>query len=93
MEQLDLAVAETKPTNTRYRVAVLNLDWAGAQIYVGLVGLNGEAKSHTYTGATATTLMNQLNTLNMSTTSLHKRILQRLATDGVLSGTVSGSPD
>lgn len=46
-----------------------------------------------YDGDTAATLVAQLNTLNLSTTSLEKRVTQRCQTDGKLgAGTVSGIP-
>lgn len=92
-EQITLAVPETKPVNTSYRVSRLVLDWDGRQIVVQLRGTNGEDKSHHYNGAVALALMNQLNTANLSTNSLHKRVLQRLTADGVVSGTLSGTPD
>lgn len=92
-EQLDLTAPVVPPSITNYKVRYLELNWDAATIVVGLKGTNGESFRHAYSGTTATTLMNSLNTLNMSTTSLQKRILNRLVTDGVLAGTVSGSPD
>ena len=42
----------------------------------------------------ATTLLRALNTVNLSTTSLQKRVIQRLVTDGKLpAGAVTGAPD
>lgn len=93
METLALTTPETKPSNTGYKVVRLLLDWESALIRIELKGVNGEIKTHDYAGATATTLMNQLNTMNLSTQSLQKRILNRLISDGVLTGTVTGSPD
>ena len=93
METLTLTAAIVPPSITSYRVSLLQLDWDGAAITIRLRGPNNEQREHIYSGSTATTLMNQLNTLNMSTTSLHKRLLQRLVSDGVLAGTVTGSPD
>ncbi len=47
-----------------------------------------------YDGATATSLMVALNKANLSTSSLHKRVLQQLVADGKLTvGTVTGTPD
>lgn len=82
------------PQLTSWRVAQLHLNWTGANITVVLIGNNNsETLTHTYTGTTATTFMNALNKANLSTTSLHKRVIERLVTDGVIAGTISGSPD
>lgn len=44
-------------------------------------------------GTTTSALIGQLNTANLTTTSLEKRIIQRLQTDGRLgTGTISGTP-
>jgi len=90
-EQLDLT---TPITNSAYRVIGLNLDWEGATIAIFLRCVaTSQPLTFIYTGATATNLMVTLNKANLSTNSLHKRILQYLVTDGKLTGTVSGSPD
>lgn len=81
------------PQLTTYKVNELHLNWGAASIQIGLIGTNGEAKHHNYSGTTATVFMTALNKANLSTTSLHKRILERLVTDGVIAGTISGSPD
>ena len=93
MEQLDLTTPLTYPSTTNWKVVKLALDWYGQFIEIGLLGSNGERKAHSYSGSTALTLMNQLNTLNLSTISLQKRVLNRLVSDGVIAGTVSGLPD
>lgn len=93
MEQATLATPITKPSITTYRVERLYLDWGASFIRVDLKGSNGEDLTHEYTGATALTLMRQLNVLNMATQSLHKRILNRLIADGVIAATVTGAPD
>lgn len=41
----------------------------------------------------ATNLMKALNTANLTTNSLHKRVINQLMTDGLVSGTVAGTPD
>jgi len=93
-EKLDLTSAITAPSVTDYRVSRLLLDWDGARIAVGLKGPNGELRTEGYTGAAATNLMVTLNKANLSTTSLHKRVLNQLVADGKLpAGTVSGTPD
>lgn len=92
-EQFDLAAPVTPPSITSWRVDELHLQWTARVIEVVLVGPNGERKTHLYTGQTAANLMVALNKANLSTSSLQKRVLERLATDGVISGTVSGTPD
>lgn len=92
-ERLDLTAAVTYPSTTYWRVARLDLNWNQASITIDLVGPNNERKSHQYIGATATTLMVALNKANLTSNSLQKRVLDRLVSDGVLAGTVSGSPD
>jgi hypothetical protein len=97
---LDSAV-QTDAGATNFRVTLLHLDWEAAQIIIrlrevsgGSIVTDGKIVSHTYTGDTATTLMRQLNKVDLSSNSLHKRIMSRLQTDGVLgSGTISGTPD
>ena len=49
--------------------------------------------NHRYTGNQATNMIKQLNTANLTTKSMHKRILEKLSADGVLPGTVTGTPD
>ena len=93
-EKLDLTSAITTPTLTDYRVTSVTFDWDGAQIIIFLRGTNGEQRREMYTGATATSLMISLNKIDCSVTSLQKRILNRLVSDGKLpGGTVSGTPD
>lgn len=95
METLTLTTPEQTPaiTTTDYRVIYLSMDWERALIVIHLRGTNGERKQADYSGSTATTLMTQLNKLDLSVKSLHKRILERLVADGKLSGSVTGAPD
>lgn len=88
-----LTITSPPPQQTTWRVNEIYLNWDAASIQIGLKGTNGEAKTASYSGATATTFLQQLNKLDMSTTSLHKRIINRLVADGIIAGTVSGSPD
>lgn len=95
-EAIDLAVPETKPANPRYKLERLTLDIEAKTIYVQLLGANGESLSATYgpsTTPTGAALLSALNTSNNSTTSLIKRVYNRLLADGYLSGAVSGTPD
>jgi hypothetical protein len=91
MESLTLTVPQSV---TSYRVLKLVLDWSEARIKVELADQAGVVIRAEYGGAEATALMVSLNKANLSTNSLHKRILQQLATDGKLpAGTVTGAPD
>lgn len=99
MEQIDLTVPVPSSGGTGFwRVEDLDLryrpaDTSKSKIRVGLIGDNNTRLVLGYVGTTAHTLIAQLNVANLSTTSLHKRVLNRLIADGKLAGTVSGSPD
>jgi len=92
-EQLDLTVAITQPARTTYTLSYLGLDWEGSAITIRLKGSDGAVLSMGYAGNEATALMTTLNSANLSTISLYKRVLQKLVTDGKLpAGTVNGTP-
>lgn len=92
-EKVTLTVPVTRPSVTDYIIGSLHLDWSGSRIDVTLLGSDGSTTTASYTGATALTLMSALNTANLSVTSLHKRVVQRLQTDGLLgAGSISGTP-
>ena len=105
-EQVDLSVPDqAHPGTSKYRIGGLWLDWAGSNFYVTLIGDNGVARQESYRdgqdeigepleGSTiATDRMRVLNKTNLSTKSLHKRIMEMLINDGRLEGSISGSPD
>ena len=48
---------------------------------------------HSMTGAEAANFIKFVNTTNFSTKSLNRRILEKLSNDGILPGTVTGTPD
>lgn len=92
-EQLDLTAPIVPPSRTTYAIRRITLDWNAQVIQVVLGGSDGVEVLAEYTGPTASTLMMTLNTANLSTISLNKRILNKLVLDGKLpSGTVSGTP-
>lgn len=97
-EQLDLTtpIPATAATNN-YQVDEIHLRRGlvnGApRIEIQLVANNGDLLHHVYHDAEASDLMAVLNRADLSTNSLHKRILDRLVADGALDGTVSGTPD
>lgn len=93
-EQTDLTKPIPSRGGTRYwRVDNLRLYWGSAEIVVGLVGENGERLTIGYDGTKATALMVALNKADLTAKSLHRRVLEQLATDGKLDGTVTGVPD
>jgi hypothetical protein len=104
MEELVLTdpVVEPEKVTHTYKVIVLTLNWDIVTNLVtgekGLVSLDrrdnlGQPCRHQYTGQEAIDLMKWMNTANFSVNSMHKRILQKLTNDGVLVGTVTGTPD
>lgn len=68
-------------------------DPTGSFIEVLLIGEDGERKQHRWRGADADAMIVALNKANLSTTSLTKRIFNRLIADGVIAGTVAGTPE
>lgn len=65
------------------------IDPARAYIEALMLGDNGKRFHHMIaTGPEAVTLIGQLNTANLSTTSLHRRIMQILIQQGVFEGTI-----
>jgi len=104
MEQLELTDPIVTPgtLTVSYRVLSLLLNWEGQpSIPGGILGtvdillkdnLDGRL-SHRYEGQPAIDMMKWLNTANFSVNSMHKRILQKLSNDGVIPGTVTGTPD
>jgi hypothetical protein len=96
-EQLGLTTPEVTPqiTNANYKVAAIHLiAWPLADVSVHLIGDNGERVEIRTTDSTeAQTLLQQLNTANLSTKSLQRRCLEWCASKlPRLAGTVSGTP-
>ena len=92
-EQITLTTPVPAPTRTGYHVKRLDLDWDDARIYVELRGNDGQILAHSYEGAEATSLMVTLNKANLTANTLQKRIFTKLIADGVLVGSITGSPD
>lgn len=101
-ETLDLTTSITYPTPppvTRYHVRRVLIEREPfARFAVLVVGDDNTQKQITYSdedgGTTIATLLAALNTANLSTKSLQRRILERLVADGYLpAGTVTGTPD
>ena len=99
MEELvltDPVVVPEKVTN-KYRVSTLTLslemviDPGGAPgaVIILLRDNHNVQSSYQYLGQTAVDMVKWLNTANLTIKSMHKRILERLAADGYLPGTVT----
>src|SRR5207249_4446898 len=92
-EVLTLSAPIVPPSRTTYQVTRLVLDLNAKVIQAWLLGSDGVELDVEWNGAQAVTLMTALNTANLSTVSLVKRVLQQAVTDGLLpAGTVSGTP-
>ena len=107
MEELELTdpVVEPEKVTTTFHVVSLLLNHEApammptpeqpttAIVKIDLKDNLGKPWSYSYTGQTALDYIKFINTANFTTKSLHKRILERLSNDGVLPGTVTGTPD
>jgi hypothetical protein len=103
MEELTLTdpVVIPQKTTAKYHVVSLTLSTDQAAAVAGPPGLilitlrneHDEASNYSYTGDAAIAMIKQLNTANLTTKSMHKRILEKLSADGLLPGTVTGTPD
>jgi hypothetical protein len=92
----------TDPGATEFRLMALNLNAGQREIHVVLAETgkgafnftpNGKQLLCDYYGDDAEQLMTQLNTMNFSTVSLQKRVIQVCGKDGKIPpGTVSGTP-
>ena len=96
-EQLDLSTPIVQATITQYTVDKLLLFWSSKIVQIDVMSTaTGTRKTFVYdasTTPTGQTLMRALNKADLSVKSLQRRILERLALDGHLVGTVSGTPD
>jgi hypothetical protein len=109
MEELVLTDPVTEPAKTKasFRVVSLLLDYEAIALpqppppapqVPGLMRIQlqdnlGNPYRYEYVGQVAQDYIKFINTANFTINSLHKRILQRLSTDGVLPGSVAGTPD
>lgn len=89
------------PGATTFRIALLVMDWEHSIIKIHLREWGGVAftpggKMVTviYEGVTARNLMIALNKANLTTNTLHQRVLERLLTDGKIpAGSTEGTPE
>ena len=97
-EQIDLTTPIQTPNLTGYRVLKLSLfrgfTSQDSTIDITLIAnVGGQLFNYTYSGPTAFNLIFALNTANLQTKSLERRILERLVADGILIGSVNGTPN
>lgn len=103
MEELVLTDPVVKPEEVKSNYKVVSLIMNHDQTIppepvAGLITIQlkdnlGGFFSHSYTGQTALDYIKYINTANFTTKSLHKRILERMSMEGILPGTVTGTPD
>lgn len=93
MEKITLTTPISTTDLINYTVKRLDLNWSDAILHVDVLSNIGKQFSHEYRGIDATNKMIALNKANLSVKSLHRRILEQLITDGILAGTVEGTPD
>lgn len=107
-EKVTLAAPQQAPAVTEYTLRYFAIDLENQRILIELKANTGELKTVIYKNTpavldgqgnvvtpadnTATTLIVALNTANLSTRSLKRRILERLIQDGHIAGTASGGP-
>lgn len=91
---LTTPVTPAAPTTSAYHVRSLYLGWDEQRIVIIVRDNNGLVTTHVYDGAPAVSLMVALNKANLTANSLHRRVLNQLASDGKLpGGSVTGAPD
>ena len=94
METITLSSPEVvQITNTGYKPVRITLDRKASMIIVLFEGSNVEQREWRMEGDIAVQRMKALNTANLSTKSLERRIMETAINDGVFSGTISGTPD
>ena len=99
-ETVNLTAPITRPSTNAIQLQSLLIDAISGSVYVTWKGDDGQLFSASYptpppagsSQPSGMTLITALNTANLSTVSLVKRIYNRLITDGYISGTVAGTP-
>ena len=72
---------------------MFHFDWEKETLKVGFRGDNGEYMSIGFEGPGTKGFMISLNKTNNAVKSLHRRVMEKVVTDGKLIGTISGTPD
>lgn len=102
-ERVTLTAPVAKASATSIQIERITIDVKAKSIYVQWLFDNGDADSAVYTTPapvdhpaqpTGAVLFSTLNTSNLTTVSMVKRILQRLQADGyVKAGSIAGTPE
>ncbi len=91
---LTTPITRSVPDTTTYRVRRIVFGFDENFLHISLRDNNAVETHYRYDGPDAVALMRALNKTNLSTKSLHRRILERLRADGRIdAGPVTGSPD
>lgn len=104
MEELILTEPDVEPEKVKssYKVIALTMNHEQAPMppetvpgvmMIGLKDNLGGYLTHSYTGKAAQDYIKAINTGNFTTKSLHKKLLEKLSNDGIIPGTVQGTPD
>lgn len=92
-EILTLSTPIAKPSVTTVDVLFLGFDWGNSRVTVRVKFSDSTEQEFTYGNSVAATMMSGLNSANLSTKSLYKRVVERLQADGKLpAGTITGTP-
>jgi len=78
---------------SEFEITFVSLDWTNEQVYIVYKNELGHKDHVRITGAPALTMLNEMNKADHTVTSIHKVCLEKLNDDGVLVGTISGTPD
>ncbi len=99
-ETIALTAPITKPNVTGLALDKIIIDVTNKSLYLTWTGNTGELFSASYptpspnAQPSGATLLHALNTANLTTTSLVKRVFTQLQADGyILAGTISGAAD
>lgn len=104
-EEYALTNPEVKPevVTTKYRIVLVTFNWEAGHIIIHLIKENAPERVYCEYGGPmateaerdeATKMMRNLNTANLTTKSMNKRMMEKLAADGKLPpGTITGVPD
>lgn len=93
MEKVTQEAATIFLNETDWEIDTLLLAWRAQRIHIDVISNVGTKRSKEYSGADAINKMVALNKANLTTKSLHKRIMEFLKADGVISGIITGTPD
>lgn len=96
-EAITLSAPVSVPSKATVHLSLLVVDVEKKNVEITFADNNGVAGRAFYTPETTPTgqaLLTALNTANLTSNSLVKRVLQRLQTDGyIAAGSVTGTPD